>query len=107
MPEAQREPARNGDLVGRRIVGLPDLGADMRNRRDRRVAGSERARMQVDRDALGQRVAHPGTRDAQHRAPVALVDERGQARQRRQHRLHARGGSRLPCGRATDRDRTR
>ena len=58
MPEALRKSARHGKLIGRAVVGLPEVDADMGDGRDCRVSGLELARMKIDGEALGQRVAH-------------------------------------------------
>ncbi len=74
--QRQRLPAKlryDGDLVGRTVVELPELRADMGDHGHRRVARAEGARMQVEADALDQRVAGLRAGDAQHGEAVALV----------------------------------
>src|SRR5579862_788975 len=77
MPEAPGKATEKRDLIARRIIDLPNLHLDMRGARDRRVAGAKGARMQIDRQDLGENIARAWPRNADDRAAIALLGNRG------------------------------
>src|SRR5262245_59083656 len=93
LPETLRQTARDRKFVAP-VVDLPQLGGDVRNERGGRIPRPERAGVKIDRHPLRQSVAHARAGESKERAPVALIDERGQAGKGGQERLHAGFGPR-------------
>src|SRR5215207_2186620 len=75
-PEAPGHARGDQKLVGRRLVDLPELHADVGYYRERSIVATKGAWVEVDRAALGERLARSRAGDAQDRAPVALVGHR-------------------------------
>src|SRR5450432_905223 len=72
-PKAFRVAARDRELVTRFIVDLPQMNPDMSDHRHGGVSGLERPGMQVDRQALGERVPRIRSANTDHEATMALV----------------------------------
>ena len=94
------------DHVGRGLVGLPDLNAEMGNFCHRRRPWREDLGVEVEREALRQSCAGERTRNADERAGIALVrdggDPRECGRQGRERLLRRGDGEPLARGRPND-----
>src|SRR6266545_2145315 len=78
-PERGGIAAEHRKLVGRRVVELPQVDADMGGGRHGDLSGGENARIEVDRHALGECVPRLWSANSDDRETIGLVDDRSNA----------------------------
>ena len=97
-PEAVEVGAYDQQTIDRFVRDLPQVHGEMRRRRDCDVARLERARMQVDRHALGEHVTHARTAQLEQHAAATLIEDRCvRAERRTEARFDRFGRLRSQC----------
>src|SRR5580704_14715149 len=76
LPHRCGEASEHGNVIAGDGVDLPEMDANLARERNRGVAGAEFARVQVDRNDLGERVACVRAADADDGAPIRLTADR-------------------------------
>src|ERR1700678_410646 len=79
VPEAARVTGGDRHLVARLVVDLPEMDSDMSDHAHGGISGLERAVMQIDRKALGERASGVRSSDANDDTAVGLLADRSKA----------------------------